>query len=159
MKRFPFLLLALLILVAALAAPAHAAWPGYAYGSVNLRMIRYDTSYNSKSGRLSITYGASTDSVYAVGFAGENISVQAVTADVWCQPLGDPDCIIADSRTFGASKVIANPLAGRPCVDWGLVTITTLGYDFGNGGIIFLRVKGKGVAGSLDIIKVSRGSR
>lgn len=156
------LALALLTLAAVslCTAPTFAAtWPGYLYSAVSadLNKIRYDTTGRPQSWRMTINYTASSDSLYVLGMPGENVSVQNVSAGVNCQPLGDPSCLVVDSRSY-SYKTTANPRAGRPCVDWGLTPVTG-NYDFGNGGIIFLRVKGSGNAGSLDIIVTSRAAR
>lgn len=146
--------------VALSAIPSQAAtWPGYLYSAVSadLNKIRYDTTGRPISWRMTVNFTASSDSLYVLGVGSENVSVQNVTASVYCQPLGDPSCTVSDSRTY-TYKTTANPRVGRPCVDWGLTPVTG-NYDFGNGGIIFLRVKGLGNAGSLDIIATSRAAR
>lgn len=163
MKSLRLALAAAALAVVCLSQLAAAAWPGYAYVSTtdpNRRLFRCDLSSHSMNGLMHITYTASSDSVYFIGYIGEGLSAINVSAAFKAQPLGDPDCVVQDSQPSGTSKkTIANPRAGRPCVDWPLVDVTTSGYDFGNGGLLWLRVKGNGSAGSFDLAHVSRGQR
>lgn len=157
------LLIALALLLAGLAMlavrPASAAtWPSFV-GSTDIKTIRYDTSGHDQSGRLAITFTASSDSIYWIGVPTAVISVQSVSAAVTMMGLGDPDCVVADSRTYatlsGSRKVVANPRAGRPCVDTGWIPVTTAGYDIPRGAIA-VRVKGSGLAGTAELVWATR---
>lgn len=157
------LLLALALVLTAVAMltvrPANAAtWPSFA-GNVDLKTIRYDTSGRDQSGRLAINFTSSSDSVYWIGVPTAVISVQSVSAAVTVMGLGDPDCFVADSRSFytlsASRKTVANPRAGRPCVDTGWIPVTTAGYDIPRGAIA-VRVKGSGLAGTAELVWATR---
>ena len=142
------------VLLAATVAALLFAAPALA---LNVSKTRIDTSDHPKSKRVVVHYTASSTDTVWWGYDACIVSIQDVTADsVHVTPYGDPACKILGGGTelnpFNWSKTVANPTADRPCVDWGAVTVTPTGYDFGWGGFWYVVFGGCGQDGYASVV-------
>jgi hypothetical protein len=118
--------------------------------------VKFDTSDKPASIAVWLTFTSASDDTFDFGSEFCFGSVQQVSADsVGIEYLGRTGELI-DSGPFWSGRPDENPRAGAPRIDWPLVTVGDVPFDFCCGGGGAVRYKGLGQAGKFLLLLTKR---
>jgi hypothetical protein len=154
MKKLLAVGVALALLSVFLALPASAGEPkGYPITFTRIDSMRFDRGPIGY--KVTINFGAATDTTYAFGAPATSVSIQSQTTTYKYQWLGDPKDLLKDYVSSGQpSTYTANPRKTQTRLFFPLTTVgaTDPAQDFTyRGGILYVRIVGNGTAGSLVV--------
>lgn len=127
-------------------------------GVPDLSTYKYDPGPDPASWARTISFGTATDTTYILGFEGCVATVSGGTQDVGIQFLGDPEKNLDNGGLWLMGRANDSPRNGKDRTSWALMTLLAgKPFYFGYGGLQAIRVKGAGLAGTVNIFVSKKG--